>query len=391
MSDEQANFIECAVCGRNILRGERVSDYMTPERERVAVCALCKTRAEQMGWTPASLAATPATTAPQRRRGFDLRGRLSGRLSRRGGGMTADELAREIGIPDRPGTRSGPAGDQRFAEEELYESEEAGALDDLDDREELGESERERFPGPPHDEDDETRFPEPVTPAGQGRGGARRDPPRFAEGRSEGDPDEGAAEHGMAEPETFWDESAKPAPDQPPELRGEPEPDDEDESTERAPAREPRPPQSRRRSSRTSRRSAERSVSPPTPQPSAEPPRREPRTPARLMRTAAENFNASDESRKVGGLMRSLGEPSVSLRPPAREDLPALITVAWELSWYQWEVGVEADDSSVREIAKGSELDELDDAARRWNARADEDGMIRLRRAERGEDGGGSE
>ncbi|UJA19933.1 hypothetical protein HJD18_06720 [Thermoleophilia bacterium SCSIO 60948] len=380
MSDESGNFIECAVCGRNILRGERVSEYVTPERERVPVCALCKTRAEQMGWTPASLAGPLTSAEPQRRRGLDLRARFGGRLARRGGGKTADELAREIGIPDRPDPDPDP---------------DAG-FDDLDDPDPSREEDRPR--GFDLD-DDETRFPEPVTAAGQGRGARSSEPGAAFEveasepGPVDDEPASATAEHGMAEPDRFWDERAKPAAEQPAELRAEEEDqgDEQDEESARPPAREPRPPQSRRRSSRTSRRAASSEAAggpaPGPSTPSAEPPRREPRTPARLMRTAAENFNASEESRKVGGLMRSLGEPSVSLRPPAREDLPALITVAWELSWYQWEVGVEPDDRSVREIAKGNELSELDDAARRWNARADEDGMIRLRRAESTEGG----
>ena len=71
------------------------------------------------------------------------------------------------------------------------------------------------------------------------------------------------------------------------------------------------------------------------------------------------------------------------MQPDQRRQL-ALVTVAWELSWYQWEVGAdgEGDDGEpVREVAKGAELSELDEKARAWNAAVDEDGTLRLRSA----------
>ena len=99
------------------------------------------------------------------------------------------------------------------------------------------------------------------------------------------------------------------------------------------------------------------------------------------MRRAVERFNSSEERRKVAGLMRSLGEPQAGVRPDPRRQL-ALVTVAWELSWYQWEVEADGeDDDPVREIAKGAEVSELDEGARAWNAVVDEDGTLRLRSA----------
>jgi len=98
------------------------------------------------------------------------------------------------------------------------------------------------------------------------------------------------------------------------------------------------------------------------------------------MRTAVERFNSSEEPRKVAGLIRSLGEPQAAVRPDQRRQL-ALVTVAWELSWYQWEVSANGDDESVREVAKGKEVSELTDEARAWNAAVGEDGSLRLRAA----------
>jgi hypothetical protein len=95
------------------------------------------------------------------------------------------------------------------------------------------------------------------------------------------------------------------------------------------------------------------------------------------MRRAVEGFNDSEEARKVAGLIRSLGEPQAAVRPDQSRQM-ALVTVAWELSWYQWEVGGDGDDGVVREIAKGKEVSELAEDARAWNAAVAEDGRLRL-------------
>lgn len=91
------------------------------------------------------------------------------------------------------------------------------------------------------------------------------------------------------------------------------------------------------------------------------------------MRQAVEAFNDSEQRRKVGGLVRSLGEPSVSVL--AGDDGSATITVGWELSWYQWRVSAGA----IEEVGKGAELAELDERNQDWNAHAAEDGTLRLR------------
>ncbi len=80
------------------------------------------------------------------------------------------------------------------------------------------------------------------------------------------------------------------------------------------------------------------------PEPAADTPRR-PRhvravpTNADLkMERALEVFNASDHTRTVGGVARSLGAPAVSVRPLAERPSVVAITVMWELSWYRYEV-----------------------------------------------------
>ena len=91
------------------------------------------------------------------------------------------------------------------------------------------------------------------------------------------------------------------------------------------------------------------------------------------MRRAVEAFNSSAEGRTVRGLRRSLGEPRVAVR--ASDDAAVLVTVAWELSWYQWEVG---GGGAVRETGKGKEVSELPALDRDWNAVIGEDGRLSL-------------
>jgi hypothetical protein len=98
------------------------------------------------------------------------------------------------------------------------------------------------------------------------------------------------------------------------------------------------------------------------------------------MRRAVERFNSSDQPRKVAGLIRSLGEPHAAVRAdPSRQ--MAVVTVAWELSWYQWEVGANGEGEPVREVGKGDEVSELSGEAPTWNAAVGEDGSLRLRSA----------
>ncbi|HWB68508.1 MAG TPA: hypothetical protein VG518_00880 [Solirubrobacterales bacterium] len=88
------------------------------------------------------------------------------------------------------------------------------------------------------------------------------------------------------------------------------------------------------------------------------------------LESALRRFNASPEARVVAGLTRALGEPLVSVGSLAGSASEVRITVAWELSWYQWGVDLHEEAHPVFEIAKGGEVDELDLPARQWNATA---------------------
>jgi hypothetical protein len=93
------------------------------------------------------------------------------------------------------------------------------------------------------------------------------------------------------------------------------------------------------------------------------------------MRRAIEAFSSSPEARTVRGLRRSLGEPRVAVRAGGTAPGSVTVTVAWEISWYQWEV---SGDGAVREVGKGKELSELAESDRDWNAGVGEDGRLAL-------------
>jgi len=71
--------VACDICGRTILKGERIEPYLAPGGQRHVVCELCTDRAYNEGWIRESAHdEMPATTRrPDQRRG------LFGRLRRR--------------------------------------------------------------------------------------------------------------------------------------------------------------------------------------------------------------------------------------------------------------------------------------------------------------------
>ncbi len=93
---------------------------------------------------------------------------------------------------------------------------------------------------------------------------------------------------------------------------------------------------------------------------------------------ALEVFNASDHTRTVGGVARSLGAPAVCVRPLADRPSVVAITVMWELSWYRFEIDLSDEAGGVRRDAQGDELSELSEAEQAANAAADERGALHL-------------
>jgi hypothetical protein len=89
-------------------------------------------------------------------------------------------------------------------------------------------------------------------------------------------------------------------------------------------------------------------------------------------------FNASEHPRRVSGVARSLGAPSVNVRPDEDVEDLVLIVIAWELCWYRYEVRLYDGDAAVRVLAQGTELGELANEDRLANAVAEESGALAL-------------
>jgi hypothetical protein len=89
-------------------------------------------------------------------------------------------------------------------------------------------------------------------------------------------------------------------------------------------------------------------------------------------------FNNSDHRRTVAGLTRTLGPPrATAIAIETGSGLPGVrLTIAWELTWYQWEVGPNGSGHDVRESGKGETLDQLRSADRTWNLMVDADGTL---------------
>jgi len=221
----------CDVCGRHMLPGEHTREYVTPQRERRAVCDLCRTKAQRAGWVRADRAPEPS--------------------------------------PDEHGDEK-PRRRLRFRPRVSL------------------------VRNPPHDEDGD---------------------------RGEED------------------------------QEGEKAEEDEEGRRDR---REP----SRGRARRRRRGAAE--------------------SPERRIRRAIDRFNRSEHRRTVAGLTRSLGNPRVAAITPADSPDQVRLTVAWDLSWYQWEVELSERETAVHSLGTGTEMSELGPADRAWNARAGEDGRLQL-------------
>lgn len=96
------------------------------------------------------------------------------------------------------------------------------------------------------------------------------------------------------------------------------------------------------------------------------------------MARALDVFNASVHSRTVAGVARSLGAPIVAVRPSATEGSVVTVVVAWELSWYRYEIDLADEAAGPRISGQGTELEELEDVDQVPNAAADAHGELHL-------------
>jgi hypothetical protein len=94
-----------------------------------------------------------------------------------------------------------------------------------------------------------------------------------------------------------------------------------------------------------------------------------------LIVEAADSFNASQYRRTVGGIAKSLGSPRVSIVPLSGVNQEIVITVAWDISWYQYRVSPDST-QPVRLADRGHDPDDLDSTFAEWNAHMVDDGRI---------------
>jgi hypothetical protein len=102
----------------------------------------------------------------------------------------------------------------------------------------------------------------------------------------------------------------------------------------------------------------------------------EPTTP--YAREALDVFNASEFPRRVAGVIRSLGDPLVTVRSAEHLASVVRIVVAWELCWYRYEVDLSEPVTEAEVIAQGTELAELPREDRMANAFATGTGALAL-------------
>jgi len=90
---------------------------------------------------------------------------------------------------------------------------------------------------------------------------------------------------------------------------------------------------------------------------------------------AAELFNQSQYRRTVASVARSLGPARASIVPLSGVNAETVITIAWEISWYQYRVSPEAA-QPVRIEVRGQDVDEIEPSFIDWNAALEDDGRL---------------
>lgn len=90
---------------------------------------------------------------------------------------------------------------------------------------------------------------------------------------------------------------------------------------------------------------------------------------------AGEIFNESAYQRTIAGIAKSLGAARVSLIPLSGTNPEVVITIAWDISWYQYRVVFESG-QPVRLAERGYELDDLDSRFAHWNGHLGPDGRV---------------
>src|SRR5689334_16477798 len=97
--------------------------------------------------------------------------------------------------------------------------------------------------------------------------------------------------------------------------------------------------------------------------------------PELAMVEAADLFNESAFRRTIAGIAKSLGSPKASIVPLSGTNSEVVLTVAWDISWYQYRIAPEAG-QPVRLAERGHDPHELESLFTGWNARLTQDGRI---------------
>lgn len=90
---------------------------------------------------------------------------------------------------------------------------------------------------------------------------------------------------------------------------------------------------------------------------------------------AADLFNSSPHRRTVAGVAKSLGAPKASIVPLSGVSGEMVVTVAWEISWYQYRVSPDAA-QPLRLAERGHDVEELEQSFQSWNAQLADDGRL---------------
>ena len=122
-----------------------------------------------------------------------------------------------------------------------------------------------------------------------------------------------------------------------------------------------------------SRRSSRRGA--PNRSPHAEPVYRRLSPEEQAIVQAADLFNESAYRRTIAGIAKSLGDARVSLLPLSGVNPEVVVTVAWDISWYQYRVSPESP-QHARLAERGYELDDLDPRFTSWNGHLGADGRV---------------
>jgi hypothetical protein len=95
-----------------------------------------------------------------------------------------------------------------------------------------------------------------------------------------------------------------------------------------------------------------------------------------LLVEASEVFNKSPYARTIAGVAKSLGNARVSMMPLSGTNTEVVITIVWDISWYQYRVVFESA-QPVRLEERGQDISEIAERYQAWNATFDPVGRLR--------------